>query len=77
MPLRAAKRRRERSAMIALPSFDRYSILFHYEIDANERGERAKSMACFALFVGERAVDPPVRLSSAVLRTKTAFARRF
>ncbi|MDY3980124.1 hypothetical protein ACTQZK_05975 [Paraeggerthella sp. LCP19S3_G8] len=44
--------------MIALPSFDRYSILFHYEIDANEQGEGAKPMACFALFAGERAIDP-------------------
>ncbi|WP_418830901.1 hypothetical protein [Paraeggerthella sp.] len=72
--------------MIALPSFDRYSILFHYEIDANEQGEGAKPMACFALFAGERAIDPPlfarparsreqaidppVLLPSTVLRTK-------
>lgn len=60
--------------MIALPSFDRYSILFHYEIDANERGEGAKPMARFALFAGERAIDPPpvrppVLLPSTILRT--------
>lgn len=56
--------------MIALPSFDRYSILFHYEIDANEQGEGAKPMARFALFAGERAIDPPpVRSPSTILRT--------